>query len=369
MNDRKINLAAIAKMAELSTAAVSNFINCTENFPLSVIKQKKIMKAMREANYRLNSSSSQLRRKTTSASRAIFVFGSYPESPRCNNYRNPLLSELLLHLSNQLGEQLGMQLELRSVNDIGSYPVWTEAIADGDAVICYGKLNEKLLTLSLRRNIPLVVISETGELPVDVMTREASEQDMVYWNARQHLSTMLAHLVSRGAKRLAFVSSCNIRANHPEYFAIEAETKITCFREFLASLPETHGELLCPPVEETTIHIDYEARNTFEFLKEIDLRQFDAIAGHNDAVAQGVAWALQHQGLQIGRDVMVSGEGNYMHYRYAIPQITTISYDKRKMTDEICRLLKQKLRNNRPCGERIPIPSKPIERESTNPNI
>lgn len=366
MDAPKINLAAIAKMAELSTAAVSNFINCAENFPLSAAKQKKITEAMREANYRPNSASGQLRRNAAPASRAIFIFGSYPESPVCNNYRNPLLSELLLHLSNQLGERLGMQLELRPVADVESYPVWTEAIADGDAVICYGKLNEKLLTLSLRRNIPLVVISETGEMPVDVPTAETGEQDMVYWNARQHLSAMLDHLVSRGAKRLAFVSSCNIRANHPEYFAIEAEAKIACFREFLAAHPEVNGKLFSPSVEMPVIHIDYEARNTFEFLKEIDLRQFDAIAGHNDAVAQGAAWALQQQGLRVGRDVMLCGEGDYLHCRHAIPPITTISYDKEKMADEICRLLKQKSRNNRPCGERILIPRKLIERESTN---
>lgn len=369
MDAPKINLAAIAKMAELSTAAVSNFINCAENFPLSAAKQKKIMEAMRAANYRPNSASGQLRRNAAPTSRAIFIFGSYPESPICNNYRNPLLSELLLHLSNRLGEQLGMQLELRPVDDIESYPVWTEAIADGDAVICYGKLNEKLLKLSLRRNIPLVVISETGEMPVDAPTDETSEQDMVYWNARQHLSAMLDRLVSRGAKSLAFISSCNIRANHPKYFAIEAEAKIACFREFLAAHREVDGRLLCPPDEEPVIHIDYEARNTFEFLKDIDLRQFDAVAGHNDAVAQGVAWALQHRGLRVGRDVMVSGEGDYLHCRHAIPQITTISYDKEKMADEICRILKRKQQKNHPQGERISIPSKLIERESTNPNF
>ncbi|MPM86369.1 hypothetical protein SDC9_133458 [bioreactor metagenome] len=261
-----------------------------------------------------------------------------------------------------------MRLELRSVDDVGSYPVWTEAICDGEAVICYGKLNEKLLTLCLRRNIPLVVISETDEMPVDVPTAETDGQDMVYWNARQHLSVMLDHLVLQGAKRLAFVSSCNIKANHPEYFAIEAEAKIACFREFLAAHREVDGQLLCPSTEDNATSLDYEARNTFEFLKGIDLRQFDAVAGHNDAVAQGAAWALLHQGLRTGRDVMVSGEGDYLHCRHAIPQITSISYDKGMMANEICRLLKRKLRNNRSCGERILIPSRLIGRESTGFN-
>lgn len=365
MDDRKINLAAIAKMAELSTAAVSNFINCAENFPLSAAKQKKITEAMREANYRPNSASGQLRRNTVLTPRAVFIFGSYPECPTCITYRNPMLCELLLLLIGGLRRDLGLALEIRAVGDETDLQSWNETIADAEAVICYGRLDEKLLTLCIRRNIPLVVISETDAMPVDHPTAEAAEQDMVYWNARQHLAAMLEHLVARGAKNLAFVSSCNIKANHPEYFAIEAEAKIACFQEFLTGHPTVNGKLFRSPGGKQIIHVDYEARNTYEFLKGIDLKEFDAIAAHNDAVAQGIGWVLQEQGLRIGRDVMVGGEGDYLHCRYAIPQITTISYDKEKMTDEICRILKRKQQRNDPQSERISIPSNLIEREST----
>ncbi|MBC2593808.1 LacI family DNA-binding transcriptional regulator [Ruficoccus amylovorans] len=358
----KVTLATIAKMAKLSTAAVSNFINCTENFPLSEVKQSAVMEAMRQFNYRPSMASSQLRRNSVLAEKAIFIFGSYPTCPSYVSYRNPMLSELLIVLIDQLKLQLGLAMEIRSVGDESDIQSWNETIADAEAVICYGKLDEKLLRLSVRRNIPLVVISETDSMPVDSLSPWAKKQDMVFWNARDHLTLMLDYMLSKGAKHLAFVSSCNVKANHPEYFAIEAEAKIASFREFLLRHPEVSGELYSPPNWKKIIHIDYESRNTYEFLQNTSLKEFDAIVTHNDAVAQGVAWALQRQGLQLGKDVFVGGEGDYLHCRYAIPQISTVSYDKEKMAEALCRILKRKLTENRPMGECVSIPSNLIIR-------
>lgn len=363
--DEKVNLATIAKMAKLSTAAVSNFINCTENFPLSEAKRITIMEAMRRTNYRPSGASSQLRRNSVLSSKAIFIFGSYPACNPCITHRNPMLCELLLLMLDKLKQQLGLAMEIRAIEDESNLLSWNETIADAEAIICYGKLDDKLLNLSIRRNIPLVVISETDTMPADNPDTDALSQDMVYWNAGEHLNRMLEHVVEQGARKLAFVSSCNVRANHPEYFAIEAEAKIAGFHEFIRVHPQLSGKLFSPPVGNKIIHVDYEARSTYDFMKNQDLRDFDAIVAHNDAVAQGVAWVLPSQQLQIGQDLMVGGEGDYLHCRYAIPQISTISYDKEMMANEVCRILQRKQQDNRPKGERILIPSKLIRRDST----
>ena len=138
------------------------------------------------------------------------------------------------------------------------------------------------------------------------------------------------------------------------------------FQDFIHAHPLLSGKLFSPPIGEKIIHVDYEARSTYDFMKDQDLRQFDAILAHNDAVAQGVAWALQSQNLKVGNDIMVGGEGDYLHCRYAIPRISTISYDKETMANEICQILQRKQRENRPQGERVMVSSKLIQRDSTN---
>jgi len=94
------------------------------------------------------------------------------------------------------------------------------------------------------------------------------------------------------------------------------------------------------------------------------LEGFDAIAGHNDYVAQGVVCALREKGLVPGRDVLVCGEGDFSEIRHLKPALTTASYDKSLLAAKLCSILKRRLKDNRPLGERILIPSSLVLRET-----
>jgi len=359
-----VNINSIAKAAGVSTTTVSNFINCAETFPISAEKRARIMEAMRSFNYRPNGASSQLRRKSVLPSKLVFIFGANPCASPLRVVRNPMLGDLLMALDKEASSTLGLSMEVRSVADENSVESWNETIADAEAVVCYGRLDNSLFQLSSRRNIPLALVSEIGSVSCRGCEPGPGELDFVYWDAPSHLQKMLVHLRKKGAKRLAFVSSWNIKRNNEKGFSVEAEAKISLFKEFVSSIPGVSGEVVSPPRPPDT-NIYYESRNAYEFLRSVEgLEDFDAIAGHNDYVAQGVVYALQEKGLALGRDVLVCGEGDYAEIRHSKPAVTTVSYDKSLLASKLCSVLKRRLKDNRPLGERILIPSSLILRET-----
>ncbi len=361
----RININSIAKRAGVSTTTVSNLINGTEKIPISVAKRQRIMEVMRAANYRPSCASSQLRRKQHLSGCVVFIFGSYAALNAFDMVRNPMLGELIVRLDRDLRAGFGLVLEPRAVADEDSLRSWNETIADAEAVICYGRIDVKLLELTQRRNIPLVVIADTttpvtrGVLEVPLLV------DYVYWNAASHLETMIEHARARGARRLAFVSSWNIERNHKIGFAVEAEAKIAKFTEYVAAHPDLTGQLFCPPMPDNTAPY-YEGRNAYDAIKgqEAFLTSADTIVGHNDFVAQGVIAALRDRGLVPGRDVKVTGEGDYPECRYLVPAVTTITYDRQALSTAVCGILKRKLADNRTLGERIPVASHILVRET-----
>ena len=361
----RININSIAKRAGVSTTTVSNLINGTEKIPISVAKRERIMEVMRAANYRPSCASSRLRRKQHLSGCAVFIFGSHPVLNAFGVVRNPMLGELIAHLDRDLRAGFGLALEPRAVAAVDSLRSWNETIADAEAVICYGQMDVNLLELTQRRNIPLVVIAETATPLTRGVLAAPLVVDYVYWNAASHLETMLEHVRARGARHLLFVSSWNIERNHQTGFAVEAEAKIAKFTEYIAAHPELTGQLFCPPMPTNTAPY-YEGRNVYDAIKGQDalLAAADTMVGHNDFVAQGVIAALRDRGLVAGREVKVTGEGDYPECRYLMPAVTTITYDRQALSTAVCGILKRKLADNRTLGERLPIASHILIRET-----
>ena len=363
----KININTIAKLAGVSTTTISNFINCTETFPISREKRERIMEVMRSTNYRPSSASSRLRRNSILPGKAVFIFGGHPECNPFDTCKNPMLDELISCLGKVLRDRLGLSMEIRAVEDEDSMESWNEIIADAEAVINYGKLDRSLFELTMRRNTPLGLISDCKTLELRGMNPPPSPLDYVYWDAASHLDRILNYVVGKGARRLAFVSSWNIESNHPVGYAVEAESKIAEFKEFVAAHSGLSGELFCPPMPEN-ISSFYEGRHAYEAIRNKDLRSFDAVLGHNDFVAQGIVWALLENGIAPGRDIMVCGEGDYIECRHTVPTVTTVSYDKNILAETVCDILRRRMANNQPQGDHILIPSYLLKRESTAGN-
>lgn len=362
----KVDINSIARAAGVSTTTVSNFINATETIPISPEKQERIREAMRRTRYRPNSASSLLRRKRVLPGKGVFVFGSHLQAPPYDLIRNPMLGETLTAIDHASATTLGLRLEVRGVADAQAPEDWNALLIDAEYVLCYGYLDRLLYLLSERKNIPLIVIGEGKEVALRGDFTAPPLIDRVYWNAHAHLAALLDHLHAQGTRRVYLVSSWNIRANHPQGFALEAEAKMQAFRDYLAAHPDMHGEILSPPRIPDDLDLFHESRGAFALLRQRPavLERADAILGHNDIVAQGVIAALRAAGRTPGRDVLVTGEGDFAEYRYLVPAVTTIGYDRAALAQQICDLLSRRLEDNRPRGINRVIPSQLLRRET-----
>ena len=364
MKKELVNINTIAKEAGVSTTTVSNFINCTETFPISEAKQEKILEVMRRFKYRPNSASCMMRRKKQMPGRAIFIYGNYPESPVFPVIQNPMLDQMLSELAVSLMKNLGVSLELRQIADISSRDAWNEALVDVEFVINYGLMHGYLCRLCRRKNIPLLAIAETMELAYHDYD-ESFKPDFVHWDSSKHSAIMLDHLRSKGVRKTLYVSSWNVSKNRDRFYALEAEAKIKGYKKFNEDHAEMSGCVLTPPMPENT-DIYYEIRNACASLLENRelLKGVEAVLAHNDIVAQGVVAALRELGLKPGKDILVSGEGDYSAFRYQIPSITTISYDKKFLSETVSSVFGKRRENPNMAPLDIYVPSLILEKES-----
>lgn len=362
----KTDINDIARAAGVSTTTVSNYINATETIQISAEKQARIREAMRLARYRPNSASSLLRRKRELPGVGVLVFGNWLPAHPYDLLRHPMLGQLLADLDRASLQRFGMRLEARAVADDSSMDCWNNLLIDAQYVLCYGFLARPLHHLCERKNIPLIAIGETAEQSLREGFAAPPLVDRVYWDASSHLRLLLDHLRGRGARRLCLVSSWNIRANQPVGFAVEAEAKMDAFRAYLAGHPDMSGEIVSPPRVPDDIDMYHESRGACELLRARPdlLAGADAILGHNDIVAQGAVAALLEHGRRPGRDVLVTGEGDFAECRHLLPAVTTIAYDRTNAVEQVLGLVGRRLADNAASGLNLAVPSRLLVRET-----
>ena len=362
----KLNINMVAKLAGVSTTTISNFINCTEKFPISKEKQARIMGIMREHNYSVNSSSSMIRRKKQLPGQVVFIYGNYVENKAFRVIQNPMISQLLLSLNSAIMDDFSFSLDVRSLMNENSLSEWNEVLLDAKCVINYGQLNPILGQLVQRKNIPFLIISDTEPDTLIDRCGDQIEADMVYWETRKHPEILLDHLRSLGVKKTVYISSWNVLSNRENFFALEAQAKIDSYNDYLKMHSDISGNVITPPIPDNYETL-YEIRNTYNLLMERPeiLKNVDAVLAHNDAVAQGVIAALHNLHLTPGKDVMVTGEGNFAEFRYTIPAVTTVTYDSQELVNKTCGLIRKKLNYHRYYGEKNLIPSHIISKETT----
>jgi DNA-binding LacI/PurR family transcriptional regulator len=343
MDPAKTDINGIARAAGVSTTTVSNYINATETIPISAEKQARIRDAMRRARYRPNSASSLLRRKRELPGIGVLVFGNWLLAQPYELLRHPMLGQLLAELDRTSLQRLGLRLEVRAVPEVSSLDCWNNLLIDAQYVLSYGFLHYPLHHLCERKNIPLVAIGETPEQSLREGFPSPPLVDRVYWDASRHL-----------------------RANHPVGFAVEAEAKMDAFRAYLAEHPDMTGEIVSPPRVPDDLDIYHESRGACELLRARPdlLAGADAILGHNDIVAQGVVAALLEHGRRPGRDVLVTGEGDFAECRHLLPAVTTIAYDRAAAVEQVVGLIGRRQEDNIATGANLAVPSRLLVRDT-----
>ena len=224
---------------------------------------------------------------------------------------------------------------------------------DAEYVINYEPLNSMLYDLLQRKNIPLLELSTSGIIqhynPNEAVSdginprfinEEQAQADHVHWDIRKQTALLMDYIYKKGCRRPLLVPSWNIKANRRDFYGLDSEAKVEGFSDALKKYPEMRGEMVVPSVPaDSSMH--YELRNTYDTLRmhTDKLRQADAIVCHNDIVAQGAIAVLQELGIVPGKDVIITGEGDFPEFRHTIAPVVTCGCDRKKRMAEICRLI------------------------------
>ena len=336
--EAKININTIAKTAGVSTTTVSNFINGTEVFPLSRDTRGRVRAAMRKLNYRPHIGGVLIRRSAAARPGKVgFVMGEDCRRPVLYTAGIPLVQRFLRELEVALTDRLNMGLEIIRVTDEDSREQWNSRLLDLDCVINYGQLHSLLCDTLSRRNLPMIEVYSAESLRRHGdFTGVEEEYDFLYWRNDRQIELLFEHFHRAGRRNFIFVSSCNIKALRPDYYGYDAEMKLEGFKRALAAHPDASGLVLSPRNAG-----DFNMFREFMLTRELLTREREALAGadavicHNDIVAQGAASTVIELGRVPGKDIALSGEGDYREFQHWHPAIVTSCVDYAKLTDRV----------------------------------
>ena len=254
---------------------------------------------------------------------------------------------------------MNMSLEILRIDGEDSRSVWNTQLLELDCLINFGQLNNLMCDTLFRRNLPMIEVYSTGEVRRhgDFSGIDA-EFDFLFWRNDCQIERLFEHFHAMGKRRFLFISSCNIKALRPDFYGYDAEMKLEGFKRALVSHPDCSGWILSAKnVNDFNMFREFEL--TRELLRENRdaLEAAEAVICHNDIVAQGAASIAMEFGLQPGRDLELSGEGDFREFQYWHPKITTSSVDYARLTDRICELIELRRSDRKSPPRKIEIPT------------
>lgn len=260
---------------------------------------------------------------------------------------NPFFMELVVQVEHRLAER-GLALLLSdSQMSLSKEDVQLRGFESGqvDGLIiipCHESFSTPAVerTSSLVRSVQLDRAVQLPELP------------MVGVDDRHGIRTVLAHLQSLGASRIAMLSNTGSDLS-----------SVTRVREARAAADEFGMRLSEADVVECSFSVE-SAREAIASLLTRGSR-WDAVVCLNDLLAIGAITELRHRGMRIPEDVMVTGFDDIQFAQFMRPSVTTL----RQPLAEIARLGVELLLSDEGheggAAHRFAVKGKLIVREST----
>ena len=181
-------------------------------------------------------------------------------------------------------------------------------------------------------------LSRMPQVPCIILENDTEIDGTVYLMVDNYegMKSTVRHLITEhGCRRIGYVSG--------PIHNIEAETRLRAFRDTL----EEYGL----PCDERLIaygdfseHSDEAARQILEACVEIP----DAIVSANDEMCSGIYRELNHLGLEVGRDILVTGFDDMEMAPFMLPPLTTVRQDLHLYGDMALERTLQYLRGEQP---------------------
>ena len=168
------------------------------------------------------------------------------------------------------------------------------------------------------------------------------------------MAAVVRHLHALGHRRMACISP-------PEGLMF------ACHR--LDGLRRTWAELGLAPSDLTTVEADLTQRSGYQAARALLKRdpRPTAIISCNDLMAFGSMAAAQECGLQVGRDISITGFDNIPMAEFSHPPLTTIHQPIYQIAERLCEILVHRLRVEDAPIEQVLLTPTLMVRQSTGP--
>ena len=321
----------IARMAGVSTATVSRVIN--QNGRFSKETEERVRRIIQQTEYVPNMSAKGLR---TSRTRVVGII--------VPDITNPHFSSLVLKLEINLFQR-GYSCLICNTNESE-------------------KLERKHIQSLAAQNVSAIVLisgtrnySELGNLPVVYVDRPSRSMDnnciMIESDNEEGGYLATKELLDAGCRSIVILKCLSNDANQI--------ARYTGFQRALAQrgLAEQENTFVNLPEVSTET-----ARMAIAELLERGAR-FDGIMCTTDTIAAGALIALREHGLQVPRDVLLTGFDDSQFAASFGPGITSVHQDVAKMAQLAIELLMQMLRGETPRQKYYQLPVSLTRRAST----
>ncbi len=336
-----VTLEEIAKQVHKSVATVSHVLNGKDSRGIRVGKEtrEQILQVARERSYRPNYIARHL---VTKGTRVIGLL--------IPDIMQMFFNEVTYHFSRRLGAA-GYDLLLAH-----SYEDPLPERREIETILSRRVDGIVVAPACGRENVPLFrEISDSG-VPLVLMDRYFSGEPFysVTTDDVQGSFELFSHLISRGARRIAFVCG-------------NPDTSVTVERlEGYRRALEVAG---LPYRRELVFTSGYFQRDGYErarmLLEDGLLQTCDAVSGVNDSVALGILEALWEAGVDVPGDLLVSGYGDERFSKYLKIPLTTVLQPAGSVADRTCTLLMDLMQGRDVLNGNIKIPCSLMVREST----
>lgn len=329
-----MNINEIAKLADVSRAAVSRYLN---NGYVSEEKKERIKKVIKETGYRPSSQAQTLRTKKTKMIGVVL--------PKINSSS---ISRMVAGISGVLSGS-GYQMLLANTDtnieeELNYLKVFKENYVDGIiffATILTGR-HKKLL----------------GEckVPVVMLGQRIKGYSCVYQDDYQAAKD-LAEILLRGSRRPCFIG------------VTEKDEAVGKNRRagFEAVLSEMQIECAPKQFVEADFSMESGYRKMQELLKMVP--DTDAVFCVTDSIAQGAMAALADNKKAVPDQVRLAGMGDAPLSRMARPRLTTVHFHYRTSGAEAAKILLEQIDGKKDICRDVQMGYEIVEEESTGKSI
>jgi DNA-binding LacI/PurR family transcriptional regulator len=300
MNEKKLKLADLAKLAGVSTSTVSRALN--DNPLIKKETRVKLQRLAKQHNFSLNTAASRLRTQKTNVVAVIINLDGDTEQSINDPFLLKVVGEINLAL-NKFGLELLLSNSFMASDDWANYFINSRR-ADGLIVVGQGK-NQANIEAAADAGVPLVVWGDP---------KSPSNYPIV--GSDNYLGGRLAteHLLNKGAKNILFLGDpghAEIGERHRGYLDAIASAKAT---PHVVSIDITSGA-------------SYKSIN--KLLVEKGL-YFDGIMACSDMVALGAMKALKERYISIPNDVALVGFDDIAMADISHPSLSSIKQNTQR---------------------------------------